>query len=601
MPERFEGGLSPQEVARPSATRRETAATRAGRFAVLAIALVSSMALVVVWGLPGVNPLESVSATSSPPVTTLATSQTSTTRLPTSIEETFQEHDGLQGVLPDGTAFRLHGPSPGSLRVERVTAAIVIELVDERDGSITALPVGDVKFRHLATEFPDSGPSFLLLTAGDWTVHIDIAPEVRQALGERTEEVFLAGIEATSRRDLPVLTLSAPFRWVRDDEAATPMQVETSEFVVRRGCEESALACNVTRGIQVLVRQGTSAAAAPDGPVVSIYSGDVPRPVTDASYLDPGPFGFQSGAHVIWTGREMIVWGGYGASGNPLWNGAAFDPESGVWRLLPDPPSLGFGSAEAVWADTRLVVFSRYVTAYLDLASDEWTVVGDGPPYVPHSPGFTVWTGDLVATWAPLGIHVFDPETAEWETLPDPGVGGANGFGALRVVGGRLYALGSHHGACGVRNAAEWTGSIWRVLPEGSASSRQTSCASPRQSGVASGRLFLWGGDRDIAAYDPATDSWTQVAAPPIAFGDSWDSWTLRLDDRLLLTLGSEWGISPHSLIYDATSGTWAMVSLPGMGQMVWTGEEVLSWGGCCSRSVVDAWRFEPPDLLTEG
>jgi hypothetical protein len=118
---------------------------------------------------------------------------------------------------------------------------------------------------------------------------------------------------------------------------------------------------------------------------------------------------------------------------------------------------------------------------------------------------------------------------------------------------------------------------------------------------VASGRLFLWGGDRDIAAYDPATDSWTQVAAPPIAFGDSWDSWTLRLDDRLLLTLGSEWGISPHSLIYDATSGTWAMVSLPGMGQMVWTGEEVLSWGGCCSRSVVDAWRFEPPDLLTEG
>jgi hypothetical protein len=74
MPERFEGGLSPQEVARPSATRRETAATRAGRFAVLAIALVSSMALVVVWGLPGVNPLESVSATSSPPVTTLATS-----------------------------------------------------------------------------------------------------------------------------------------------------------------------------------------------------------------------------------------------------------------------------------------------------------------------------------------------------------------------------------------------------------------------------------------------------------------------------------------------------------------------------------------------
>jgi hypothetical protein len=557
------------------------------------------MALVVVWGLPGLSPPASMSATSSSPVTPDA-SQTSITRLPTSIEEAFEEHDGLQGVLPDGTEFRLFGPAPGSQRVEGVTAAIVIELVDERDGGFTALPVGDVEFRHLATEFPDSGPGFLLLTAGDWTVHIDIAPDVRQALGERTEEVFLAGIEATSRRGLPVLTLSAPFRWAHDDETAMPMQFETSEFVVRRGCGESALACNATRGIQVLARQGIAPTAAPDGQVVSIHSGNAPRPVTDQSYLDPGPLGFRSGAHVIWTGQEMIVWGGYGASGNPLWEGAAFDPESGVWRVLPDPPSLGFGSTEAVWADTRLIVFSRDATAYLDPASDEWSVVGDGPPYLPRSPGYSVWTGDLVATWAPLGIHVFDPKTAEWETLPDPGVGGANGRGALRVVGGRLYVLGSHHGACGMRNAAEWTGSIWRMLPEGLAGSRQGSCASPRQSGVASGRLFLWGADRDVAAYDPATDSWTQVAAPPILFGDSWDSWTLTLDDRLLLTLGSEWAISPYSLVYDAANGTWAIVSLPGRGQMVWTGHEVLSWGFCCSGGV-DAWRFKPPDSSTEG
>jgi hypothetical protein len=111
---------------------------------------------------------------------------------------------------------------------------------------------------------------------------------------------------------------------------------------------------------------------------------------------------------------------------------------------------------------------------------------------------------------------------------------------------------------------------------------------------VASGRLFLWGEDRDVAAYDPATDSWTQVAAPPILFGDSWDSWTLTLDDRLLLTLGSEWAISPYSLVYDAANGTWAIVSLPGRGQMVWTGHEVLSWGFCCSGGV-DAWRWRPP------
>ena len=71
------------------------------------------------------------------------------------------------------------------------------------------------------------------------------------------------------------------------------------------------------------------------------------------------------GASAVWTGREMIVWGGvtrggafpYGA---PRSDGAAYTPATRTWRKIANSPSgvLGDGGPAAAWTGSRMVVWS---------------------------------------------------------------------------------------------------------------------------------------------------------------------------------------------------------------------------------------------------
>jgi hypothetical protein len=578
----------------------------------IAIPILGAAALIVLWRAPAMQRPEAASPSTSVPLTTV-------TAAPTTTSSPAGPPFYRSGVLPDGTEFQLNSDSEPIGPIEGASATIMIDLEDPPPGAESTMVFGVVEYLYLPTEFRDYGRGFVLLPAGDWTVRVEIPDSAMALVGDEAPAMLLAGVEVsptprvsreragTGRVDVPVLTLAPPFRWASDAEGAVPMEVSTAEFVVRRGCGVSALSCGGTRGIQVTARRATQAIAG-DGPVVSIESWDVARPTTDGFYLDPGPLGFRSEPHVIWTGREMIVWGGRSSANYQealLMGGAAFDPLTSQWRVLPEPPLVGPDLTAVVWADDRMIMISRQATLAYDPDSDEWTRLGDGPQYGPRSPGLTVWTGEVVATWAPLGIRVFDPAIGTWTTLPDPGFGGPDRWqGALRVIDGRLYAVGS-----GLLVVAEWTGSEWRRLPDppGVSYGTMEPASSTARSGVVDGRLIVWGGEVAFA-YDPATDNWSQIAAPPYSSHLFWDVGLLEIDERLLLPLGhnslvyddaTDQMVRVASVIYDSATDRWESVVLPGDGnetQMVWTGEEVLSWGGCCWGAVTDAWRWRPPE-----
>ena len=44
----------------------------------------------------------------------------------------------------------------------------------------------------------------------------------------------------------------------------------------------------------------------------------------------------RTSAVCVWTGKEMLIWGGSGTGYPPLYDGAAYDPEKKSWRKLPD-------------------------------------------------------------------------------------------------------------------------------------------------------------------------------------------------------------------------------------------------------------------------
>ncbi|HET6967994.1 MAG TPA: hypothetical protein VFI44_06935, partial [Ornithinibacter sp.] len=67
--------------------------------------------------------------------------------------------------------------------------------------------------------------------------------------------------------------------------------------------------------------------------------------------LPRGPFAARSGPAVVWTGSEMIVWGG---DGERL-DGAAFDPATGAWREIAPAPLEPRASSRVVWTGTEML------------------------------------------------------------------------------------------------------------------------------------------------------------------------------------------------------------------------------------------------------
>jgi N-acetylneuraminic acid mutarotase len=241
--------------------------------------------------------------------------------------------------------------------------------------------------------------------------------------------------------------------------------------------------------------------------------------------LEPGPLGNRTSHTAVWTGKEMIVWGGFSGSvagvahGSELRaDGAAYDPRSDRWRMIAPAPLSPRQYHVAVWTGEEMIVWggSRQIPreqerllfdgAAYDPERDHWHrlaqtrlfgepggILGAGA-----EPDLKVaWTGEEMIVWGPNGGASYEPTRDRWERIPDPP-------SAVRVP----YAGSS----------IVWTGE----------------------------ELIVWGGvgtsgDEFVAAgaaYDPQEERWTALPEAPIP------------------------GRDRHAAI--------------------WTGDRMLVWGGCC-------------------
>src|SRR5262249_36737564 len=63
----------------------------------------------------------------------------------------------------------------------------------------------------------------------------------------------------------------------------------------------------------------------------------------------------------VWTGTEMIVWGGVGTMG-PLADGGRYDPAQDTWKPMAaaGAPAPFESGASAVWTGSELIVWGGY-------------------------------------------------------------------------------------------------------------------------------------------------------------------------------------------------------------------------------------------------
>jgi len=323
--------------------------------------------------------------------------------------------------------------------------------------------------------------------------------------------------------------------------------------------------------------------------------------------LPTAPIVGRLGPGAVWTGTEMIIWGGAARSGTieREYEGAAYNPATSTWRTIaPSPPGVQGGGTGVVWTGNEIVVWASNSpdgpvgAAVYDLSTDSWRRLPSGP--LGKREGYSsAWTGkELIVVGGSLGDTLAKPVAAALE----PQIGSWRLLPALNEVTGLMPSPG-----------VVWDGH--EVFVAGSVCVKRSSCSptllaydpatdalrkidlakapiAPQQQlkliglsgtdlvfstvGLANVRIL-------IVRYEPTTGSWSRKGAfAPFPVPVGAYTQTAWLGDRYVAADGSS-GLQ----IYNLDADTWQTIT-PGPSPLnsregsaiVWTGTELIAWSG---------------------
>ena len=96
----------------------------------------------------------------------------------------------------------------------------------------------------------------------------------------------------------------------------------------------------------------------------------------------------RTAAAVVWTGRRLLVWGGQTFPGAvvPARHGLAYDPLSNRWTPLPQAPLGGRADPTAVWTGHELIVWGGSTNSCLINEPCHIRFHADGAVFTPTAP-----------------------------------------------------------------------------------------------------------------------------------------------------------------------------------------------------------------------
>jgi N-acetylneuraminic acid mutarotase len=320
----------------------------------------------------------------------------------------------------------------------------------------------------------------------------------------------------------------------------------------------------------------------------------------------------RAGHSTAWTGSEMIVWGGeYG--GAPLSDGARYAPDTDSWT----PIASGAGApsarahATAVWTGSQMIVWGGDAPAALNSGgrynplSDSWTPTssGTGCP-APRSGHGALWTGSEMIVWGgdgPAALDTggrYDPNSDAWTPTSTQSGCPTGRWGAVVVwTGTEMMVWGGADPSAGRPR----TGGRYKPLTD-SWTPTAVDGPSPRMNATAvwtGAEMIVWGGSDpttrlgDGAAYDPATDHWTALPGGPDCPSPREFHTAVWTGTEMIVWGGTDGGPYPGARYfndggrYDPATGLWSKTSTGvgcppprGWQTAVWTGNEMIVWGG---------------------
>jgi hypothetical protein len=193
----------------------------------------------------------------------------------------------------------------------------------------------------------------------------------------------------------------------------------------------------------------------------------------------------------VWTGAEMLVWGGRTGPGVETADGGRYDPATDSWAPMSNTGApVARHSHKAIWTGTEMIVWGGFGAA----ASRS-----DGGAY--------------------------NPSTDSWRTIaPIASFAGRTNF-VMEYTGAHVVIWGGRDGTTVLNSGARYNPVTdeWQpiagspLIARFNAESGWIGPGAPQPNGC----VVMWGGSNltdwldDGAYYDPATDTWTPVASIP--------------------------------------------------------------------------------------
>jgi N-acetylneuraminic acid mutarotase len=320
----------------------------------------------------------------------------------------------------------------------------------------------------------------------------------------------------------------------------------------------------------------------------------------------------------VWTGSEMIIWGGI-APADPLSytnTGEKYDPSTDNWTAtttIQAPAGRAFFTA--VWTGNEMIVWGG---SSFDGTFHYWNTGGRYNPstdrWLPTSTTnapdgreahTAVWTGSAMIVWGGLDVlpnglpqdlntgGVYNPGTDSWTATSTAHAPSARDSHAAVWTGSEMIIWGSTDASGGRYNpdTNTWIATSTVNAPTGRAGPKAVWTGS---------EMIVWGGAAFVGPgyiyfdtggrYNPNTNSWTATSTTnaPTARSGHTAVWT----GSEMIVLG---GHGDFDLLtyyfntggrYDPSTDSWTATSTVNAPEgryhhtAVWTGNEMIVWGG---------------------
>ncbi len=331
----------------------------------------------------------------------------------------------------------------------------------------------------------------------------------------------------------------------------------------------------------------------------------------------------------VWTGTEIIFWGGYVDGGVPQdeGEGVRYNPATATWTPVStvNAPAARLNHT-AFWTGTEMIVWGgddfegrSWNGGRYNPATDTWTPISmDNAPTARSFYGI-VWTGNEMILWGganyefqfPEGYFMavdqadgarYNPATDTWTPISEVDAPSARRNFATVWTGTELILLGGVSG--GARHPdigapqPDSRNEIWRYDPATDVWVSGSLDSAPEFGYLSKlGRedaVVVWAGEKIlclygnyVSLYSPETDSWTRTRLME-GLGIRYRPSVVWTGSHVIVWGGMGEGGAPtfnSGFIYNPASDTWAPITAWAVegrsyNPTVWTGKEMFVWGG---------------------